>query len=239
MPARAWLERYLAGAHERVWKEMVAYGPAVRDETTVLGEAEAVARETMRRVRRNAEHLERSLRRLGYEFRAERPGQAWPSEVLRPVDPDSEAKLDRIERRIGPMPLSVKAFFIEVGGIAFNGRLPGWTVRYADPLEVYTSLDGLDDLLADMIEQGAAAYLELSADHLHKANISGGPPYGVRLPNPCADAPWEYDDLHPSVGFVGYLRAAFAEGGLPGWRRTPGDQPPADADALTADLLPF
>jgi hypothetical protein len=239
MRAHGWLERYLAGAHERVWDEMVACGAAIRDDALVLAEVESVARETMRRVRKNAERLERSLRRSGYEFSAERSGETWPREVLQPVDPDAQGKLDRIQERVGPMPLSVKAFFLEVGCIAFNGRLPGWTVRYADPLEVCTVLDGLDDLLVDMVDQGLVAHLELSADYLHKAGISGGAAYGVLLPNPCADAPWEYDDLHPDIGFVGYLRSVFADGGLPGWRRTRGDQPPPNIGALTADLIAF
>ena len=65
-------------------------------------------------------------------------------------DPLAQVKLAGIEHQIGPIPISVRAFFMEVGGVAFNGRLPGWSVPYTDALEVITALDGSDEHLADM-----------------------------------------------------------------------------------------
>ena len=48
----SYLERYRAGEREQVWAELVALGPAVRDEA-VFPDAQAVAREMMLRVRCN------------------------------------------------------------------------------------------------------------------------------------------------------------------------------------------
>lgn len=61
------LRRYQAGEHEQVWADMVALGPGVREEP-YLGDAQAVARETMRRVRHNLELIVARLEELGYRF---------------------------------------------------------------------------------------------------------------------------------------------------------------------------
>ncbi|MGG5817753.1 hypothetical protein [Falsiroseomonas sp. HW251] len=63
----AWPARYEAGEHEAVWAEMVACGPRIR-EAPFAAPAEAVARETMRRVRRNIEILLPRLAAAGYVF---------------------------------------------------------------------------------------------------------------------------------------------------------------------------
>lgn len=51
-----YLERYLAGEHEQVWRDIVALGDAVREEPAFT-DAEAMAREMMSRVQRNIEKL--------------------------------------------------------------------------------------------------------------------------------------------------------------------------------------
>lgn len=66
-----YLERYLAGEHERVWDELIALGSSVREEP-VYSDALAVAYELMWRVRRNLETLIPRLVGIGYEF-----GYGW------------------------------------------------------------------------------------------------------------------------------------------------------------------
>lgn len=63
----AWPARYQAGEHGAVWAEMTACGPRIR-EAPFAAPAEAVARETMRRVRRNVETLLPRLAEAGYAF---------------------------------------------------------------------------------------------------------------------------------------------------------------------------
>lgn len=72
MTARlTYLERYLAGEYEQVWDELQALGDAVREEP-LHGDPLAVARETMRRVRKNLEMLIPRLVAVGYQF-----GYGW------------------------------------------------------------------------------------------------------------------------------------------------------------------
>lgn len=63
----SFLERYQQGEHEQVWRDLEKLGARVRDEQ-FLADAEAVARETMKRVRDNAETLVTRLEKLGYQF---------------------------------------------------------------------------------------------------------------------------------------------------------------------------
>ncbi len=225
---------------------MLDLGPAIIETHDVLAEAQDVATETMQRVRRNVEKLERRLRDVGYIFAAD-TDEDWPHAVL--VAPPREAprQIEQIEDRLrGRFPLSVRTFITEVGWVDFNGHHPTWSPTYVDGLQVLTDLDGLDDLLLDMIEHdlledtshGGKAHLELSADYLHKDNTSGGPAYGVAVPDAAADAEWLFDDLHPDHTFLGYLREVIADGGLPGWRRC-GDQPPPFLHELVRDLESF
>jgi hypothetical protein len=249
MASAGWLGRYRDGDHVMVWREMVSRGPEVRESTELFIEAEAVAHNTMRRARQNIEHLQRTLCEAGYRFNAEQPEAQWPSRVVSDPSAGDEARVDAVEQTIGPIPLSIRAFLLEAGGVSFTGTLPGWDVRYNDALEIWTSLETLPDHLLDMRDQDWAALvegspagtvlLELAPDYLHKANISGGMPYGVFLPDRGADALWRFDDLHDGLFFVEYLRSVIADGGLPGWRRTPGDGPPPAIEELTTDLIPF
>jgi len=62
-----YLARYQQGEYEQVWNELKALGPAVRQEP-YYAQAQEVAAETMRRVRRNCEHLVSRLGGLGYDF---------------------------------------------------------------------------------------------------------------------------------------------------------------------------
>ena len=61
------LERYQAGDHVRVWADLEALGDPVRQKR-YLADAQAVANETMKRVRHNAELVVARLESLGYQF---------------------------------------------------------------------------------------------------------------------------------------------------------------------------
>jgi hypothetical protein len=239
-----YLSRYLAGEHETVWAELTALGPAERDEP-VWSDARAVARETMTRVRRNAEQLIASLRELGYEFRPE----TWmPQPLLTPRLADL-ALIDELEDRVGgPLPLSVRAFYENVGPISLRGRHPQWELEYPDEL----ILDPLIDLHERLILRSeydpslTGFELDLAPDYLHKADVSGGAPYAIALPNPAADIPFE-NERHGTT-FVDYLRIAFRHGGFPGLDLTEtepaqpwlaGSIPANDLEHLTRNLLPF
>jgi hypothetical protein len=210
------LDEYRAGDHAGVWARLVAAGPALREDPDAWRDARAVARETMRRARANAERLHDALRADGYAFAADAP--------LRDPEPDAAARLDAVEARIGPLPLSLRAWLEEVGAVDLNGRHPDWPEVMTDALVVDPAPGGgspSEAILAEHDERGGGPFpLPLAPDYLHKAGISGGEPYATWLPDAAADARWHGDDLHRGT-FVEYLRSAFAACGFPGFARHP------------------
>lgn len=209
-----WLERYRAGERVPVWTEMTAAGAELRNAPDWAIAVE-VARETMTRARTNVERLIDLLPENGYRFRLprERVFVAPPADV--------ETQLDSFEATVGRMPLALRAWFELVGQVDLSGGHPDWEFEYPDPLVISAPLDHLasefDDWQADRgsaWDRGAFT-LDLAPDALHKADVSGGPPYGIGVPNAGVDGTF-LNERHGTT-FVGYLRVAFAWGGFPGW----------------------
>jgi hypothetical protein len=265
------LDRYRAGEREAVWNDLIALGQAVRHEL-YLGDATAVANETMQRARRNVEVIIERLRGMGYHFltmedsealqdaglnrlhaggRAAQASElarkqiaerfAEPAEPLEPPDGKTAAVLKRLEKMAGgPLPLSLRAWYEQVGGVS----LLGWhSTLYPNPDEPGASRFAPDPFVMEttnmLLEAAKMAggegefALWLSPDALTKAHTSGGDPYSITIPNAAADAP--FDDGEGRT-FVNYLRHVFKWGGFPGWACDP--NPPREAiAALTEGLL--
>jgi hypothetical protein len=214
-----WLERYKSGETELVWGEMLARGAAIR-EGALFEDAMAVARETMRRARANAETIHGRLHDIGYAF--EQPAGAL-------VPPGSQITDDvlEVETTLGPLPPSLRAFYEIVGAIDFRqsfkqlvnihereGRTDVPEVLFlgeADPLVVHPIQEILDELAA----KPKKLYFCFAPDEFHKANYSGGENYHLNLPNLAADAPvlgmYGVDET-----FVEHLRVCFRFGGFRG-----------------------
>lgn len=65
-------------------------------------------------------------------------------------------------------------------------------------------------------DPGAGPFiLDIAPDRLHKNNVSGGAPYGIVVPDPCADGQFVGEEGDDPVPFVSYLNDAFAHGGFP------------------------
>jgi len=217
-----YLERYRNGEYERVWGELQSLGPAVREEPHYSA-ARKVATETMRRVRRNCKLIIYRLRDLGYAFGAY-PDGSTGYYTQGPLVPPSEAQcgaLAKLEDRVGPIPISLFAFWREVGSVDLVGRRFSWSSRL-DPLVVYkpeVAIFDLDDWEIDL-EEGVGKDLwrfkaGLAPDELHKDNVSGGAPYSVALPDTSADF-MLLNERH-NLLFVPYLRMAILRwGGFPG-----------------------
>jgi hypothetical protein len=202
------LERYLAGQHRQVWTELLGIGAEIRGDP----EAEAVAGETMARIGRNLVRLRDALPEIGYRF--EHPGQ-----VLVGPPGDVDEQIARVESVVGPLPLAVAAFWRTIGSVDLSGEHPDWPHRLLDPLMFELSADYAVDTYEDMVEQGEHRpgdqfRLDFAPDDLHKADISGGPPYAVHAPNPAADGIvlWE---IHQTT-FVNYLRTVIGHAGMGG-----------------------
>ncbi|HEX8365184.1 MAG TPA: SMI1/KNR4 family protein [Allosphingosinicella sp.] len=242
-------ERYLAGEHEQVWKDLVALKAKVRT-AEHAADALAVAYETMDRVARNVRTLAGRLDAIGYTFvaptaRAGLIGGLFgrkPAPHAPHVPPGSavRAEIAELEEMAGgPLPLSLRAFYEVVGEVNFNGEHPTLAPRDSrilpDPLMV-DPVEGALAWLENFDEEEGAKEVAIAPDALHKADISGGGPYVVRVPAPVADAPLR--DAPYKLDFVEYLRTAFHWGGFPGWEEAGASAPPEIA-RLREGLIAF
>ena len=238
-----WLARYLDGERAIVWYELRQLGARVR-EPAFAGEAQAVCDEMARRARRNIDVLIERLLEHGYRFH-ENDGAGTPVQPLTPLGADTEAFLAWLEQTFGPVPMVLSSWVRFVGDVWLVGTHPEWeTSAAADPLVVeiagsrYPGHDVRPYLLDEFGQwredpQGTPFQLPVAPDHLHKNNVSGGAPYGIVLPDACADAHIVTDAAMP---FTSYLQRVFDTGGFPRWNGD--DQQRAVTCALASDLLP-
>ena len=163
--------RYRAGEHGGVWRELTALGASVR-EPVLIKDAWAVAEETMTRVATNIDYIVERLLNCSYQFDVYLDGTA-PSVTL-PVRrrPDSALLADVVdlEQRVGPIPLSLRAFWQVVGTVSLIGRAPeGWP-DYTDPLFVSSPEYALFEL-RERGPGGEGVFMcGLAPDVLHKDN---------------------------------------------------------------------
>jgi hypothetical protein len=125
-----YLERYLRGECEEVWAELRALGGRIR-ELPLYDEAQGVVRETMKRVRCNIELLVPRLTALGYRF-------AYPDRVFVPADEQTHQLAADVERRAGPLPLSLRGWCEVVGEVNLMGAHP--------KLSTYVQSPGADEM---------------------------------------------------------------------------------------------
>ena len=210
-----------------MWAELVGLGDAVRRDPHAA-DALAVAYETMRRVDVNVRILVERLGEMGYRFgppvgaggrllalfRRDRP---QPGNAHVPPGPGARAARLRIEKRIGPLPLSIRAFFELVGSVDLTGQHPALTPASGavaeDPLVAHGVSDAWEQV--DGAEEGEMDEIIIAPDDLHKAGTSGGDPYSIAVPDPRADG--ELLNERHGLLFVPYLRLCFRFGGFPGY----------------------
>lgn len=239
------LERYKGGECAQVWAELVAGidrdGRPIPDE-----EAEAVARETMERVRRNLTLLVDWLQKRGFQFGMYPDGEMldYYQGPLLPPDRAIQRKIARLKRLAGPIPLSIRMFWEIVGSVDLTGTLSDWPDGEFDPLIVFpveASLEEYPEWKAccdeDGIEEVGPFQIVIAPDAIHKANVSGGEPYGIVVPDSHVDAILVNEERHTT--FVNYLRISFQWGGFPGFAASALQSPPAEIEELTQGLEPI
>jgi hypothetical protein len=198
-----------------------------------------VAAETMRRVRRNCELLASRLRSAGYTFGVYADGSRGYFSVGPLVPPSESTRSDcaELEEQVGPIPLSLRAFWEEVGSVDLVGRHRAWPGE-RDPLVVYPPEGALAELEMTEADEEEPGRFEapLAPDHLHKDNVSGGDSYAIGLPDTCADS-MVLNERHGLL-FVPYLRLAILRwGGFPGLDA--GKSPFEPLGGLIVGLEPF
>src|SRR5579859_6774123 len=182
-----WMARYLAGSEIEVWSELAKLrGDALSDANTSQ-EAWAVCVETMRRVRENCDRIVDRLERGGFLFddppMLEYPPGTYLSGHRFSPAPNVADTNSQIETKAGACPMSLTAFWREVGTIALVGQWPLLTVTndMADPLWVYGPDATLTDINDFAEEDDWEPTAVVAPDNLHKGNISGGAPYRVAI----------------------------------------------------------
>lgn len=225
---------------------MLALGPLDR-ESPVFKDVYAVAQETMSRAKGNILTIISRLEQIGYKF-------ALPEFVMVSPSPDTRDRIRQLESLVGPLPVSLLAWYEVVGSTCLMGAFENLahylspishepTNIYSDPLVVFpieAAFESLDEFEPDHpnFEPSPLSefLLPIAPDDYHKANVSGGAPFEIRLPCTTADASL-LNEWHKTT-FVNYLRICFRWGGFPGWERYP-DKPNALLKKLSADLTPI
>ena len=235
-------DRYLNGEYEQVWEELQSLGSAIRQENH-FPLACKIAAETMQRVRRNLHIIVSRLQTMDYVFGTYPDGSTgyFTQGPLVPPSEKSLADLAELEEQIGPLPLSLAAFWREVGIIDMVGMHPAWPDNL-DPLVINEPEGAISDLenrlwlVEEEIDQSARFEAGLAPDEFHKDNVSGGPAYSVALPDQSVDFVL-LNERH-NVLFVPYLRMAILKwGGFPGLDRQKGTF--EGFNHLISDLEPF
>ncbi len=163
-----YLDRYLAGQQE------LHYSSAWK-----------VALETMSRVRRNCERLLSRLNELRYFFGNYPDGSKVSVSLGAWVPPSGNSRddLEELEQLAGPLPLSLKAFWLEVGSVDLVGMHPSWRAGL-DPLVVNPPEAAIYELETSEIDPESGQFkASLAPDDLQKVNVSAGSPYAIGLPD--------------------------------------------------------
>ena len=224
-----WLQRYREGQRDQVWAELRELGGAVR-RPALAQEAQLVCDEMARRARHNVEMIVERLTGQGYRFHDNDDAQA---PVVPWVPPTAGAAQHAawLQERFGPVPMTVLSWVRIVGDVWLVGTHPKWPESASgDPLVI--ELEGSRYPGSSMGDQYEGVFsdwqewaeedpdarpftLDVAPDRLHKDNVSSGPPYGIIVPDPCADAQFTGEEDDDPVPFVSYLNNAFAHGGFP------------------------
>lgn len=250
-----YFERYKSGEYQAVWLELVDLGEGVF-ESSVYDDAWAVSQITTERMLENLNRLHLRLNDIGY--------QLGSSEDV--FDQPNPTAVEMLEELVGPVPPSLKAFFLMIGGVDFiRGKYPGLTIFPDDDASTAGNVILSDPLLICPLNLDELTYyrdnrgddepivLDISDDILCKANISGGQAPFIELPDKTADPLVQVTMF--GNRFVDYMRVNVEWGGFPGlsWFTTPEKRaeyenifgytcPPIPQDTidyLTKDLLPF
>jgi len=230
------------------------YTPGLLEKQIAAGQAAALQAQSEEAARRIQERVARLAAMIDEQQAALAARQAKVAEALKkpplenpdvfdPPNAKTAAWLKKIEKAAGgPMPISLRAWYEQVGGVSLNGSHPEINPREspepwypADPLMV-TPLRDLVEMLDIIPGEDGGIGLLIAPDYLMKANTSGSDPYTIAVPNACADARLA-EEWHKTT-FVKYLRIAFQWGGFPGWMRN--KKRPREALAKLAEgLLPI
>ncbi|WP_343615111.1 hypothetical protein [Flavobacterium sp.] len=212
-------QRYLNGETKQVYDEIYKLGQDAFLPNNII-DIEKVLTETFERVAYNLDIIYKELVNINYLFKTDFQYN-FDRPLIKPLQ-NTDLMLLEIDKSVSPfgfVPLSLKMFYRIVGACNF-----GWDYEtnedfiwhFSDPIQII-SLDDLTSMVTDKYSQetfeeyyelDGFVHLDLSADYLHKDNISGGPPYALQITNhPSIDSQFLNEEHNTS--FINYLRICF------------------------------
>jgi hypothetical protein len=218
-------DRYISGQTEQVYQHILAlekeaFSPAYQNDI------DQVLTELFNRVAYNLNIIYAELKTINYLFKTE-----FKYNFERPLHkplPETSVLLEKLDKAVNPfgfVPLSLKYFYEIVGGVNFvwdYDTNESFMWQLADPIQI-ASLDAVVDTvtgkywhkeLREIVAEEEIPYLELSADDLHKDNISGGPPYSLEITkHPSVDSLFINEPNNTT--FIDYLRICIDNCGFP------------------------
>ncbi|MDF4203277.1 hypothetical protein PXD56_09945 [Maribacter sp. SA7] len=221
-------ERYMDGETTSVYNEIEKLDfdtLSVDDKIDI----DKVLTETFERVHFNSQIIYNQLIEIGYLFKTE-----FEFNFERPLHKplvNTESLIKELDSAVSPfgyVPLSLKYFYRIVGGVNFvwdyetNSKFM-WNM--ADPIQVAS----IDSIVEEVInedwieniqpyvddEEFGCAFLDLSADDLHKDNASGGQPYSLEITKKQTIDGRFLNEVN-ETSFINYLRICFDYCGFPG-----------------------
>jgi hypothetical protein len=220
-----WLNRYRQGQRGRVWLELRQFGARVR-EPELVEEAQLVCDEMALRARQNIEAIVERLTSDGFRFHANDDEETPRAPHVAPTAQAADHAA-WLQERFG-VPMTLLSWVRLVGDVWLVGTHPHWPMSAsADPLVIQTEgshypghsmQNYFDDEWTSWQESRdehpdtEPFVLPLAPDRLHKENVSGGGPYGMILPDGCADGLFVGETTMP---FVDYLNWVFRGAGFP------------------------
>ncbi|MBT2564869.1 hypothetical protein J7E50_24610 [Pedobacter sp. ISL-68] len=220
-------DRYKNGESHSVYADIEKLGEEAFS-PSYYPDVEKVLIETFQRVRFNLEIIYKELKNIDYVFWADETGN---DEALLMPFSNTDELLNILEQNIelvGKLPVSMKMFYQIVGSCNFAWNYqdnPDILWEMADPIQVAPLTDCVSQVtdqywLEEMEEyiqddDFGFAFLDLSADDLHKDNVSGGPPYALQL-NKEKSIDSKFLNEPNDTTFINYLRICFESCGFPG-----------------------
>lgn len=208
-----------------------------------------------------ADAREEQIAQLEANIAATAPSQEGLREQLHAIQADLQAKpsaqdlVAELEALVGTVPLSVRAWYEDVGGVNFVGDHPGWhallpesnTDSPTNPTDYLNPMHVLNPLFVFPLDEARIAHyrtwakpqptgshLTLAEDEYGKYLDGTRYYYDIPVPNAVMDASF----LHYGQTFTGYLRVCFRWGGFPRWAKLE-QRPEEDLAFLTRELLPL
>jgi len=235
--SRAFYERYQAGEHMPVWRELIGLGEKVREEP-LRSDAFQVCEEVVRRAQGNLRTLHARLLDLDYEF-------AEPDAALVDAGADAGQRIEAVERELGALPLIARVWYGTLASVNFCQAEQQLVYRQSIQSPLGPDIFGLGshpvlnfqslDCCWQQLQEMAAEHEE----HVRELRESGWQeppdefqlgqflplggwasncnPKGFPLPAYGVDAVI-YNDGGGDTYFVDELRSAFRWGGFPFWQ---------------------